>query len=227
MMIEYGAPACFMKDKKGYLPAHVACSRHCSPEKLRLLLAVNPYALFAETNYGNTLLDLAKKEATKSHPNNALIKELTCQVAMLKKQTWAHRAGFAYQNTTTRGQPSLGPPYQLQHQSIPFYGAPMSARAVHFSALTTTNRSSRQGSDDGIMGDTLPAAELLLNFYRHEHSNNAPRFEMNQAMSLPSFAGGGTTNVNNGVFNQPPPPLPYFHHPFHYQQDQPTQIVDI
>lgn len=81
MMIDQGGQACFMKDKKGYLPAHVACSRHCSPEKLRMLLAVNPGALFDKTNDGNTLLDLAKKQATKSHPNYALIEELNRQLA--------------------------------------------------------------------------------------------------------------------------------------------------
>eukprot|EP00934_Nitzschia_sp_Nitz4_P007906 Nitzschia sp. Nitz4//scaffold109_size72162//23076//24206//NITZ4_005843-RA/size72162-processed-gene-0.29-mRNA-1//-1//CDS//3329532754//7896//frame0 len=76
MMIEHGRAACFMKDKKGFLPAHVACSRHCSPEKLEMLLAVNPQALRACTNSGETLLSLAITHATKSHPNYALIDDL-------------------------------------------------------------------------------------------------------------------------------------------------------
>lgn len=76
MMIENGAQACFMKDKKGYLPAHVACSRHCSPEKLRMLLSINPGSLYDTTAQGQTLLDLATQTATKSHPNYALIDEL-------------------------------------------------------------------------------------------------------------------------------------------------------
>lgn len=80
MIIEKGGQACFMKDKKGYLPAHVACSRHCSPEKLRMLLAVNPQSLFDKTNKGETILDLAKSTATKSHPNYALIDELNRQL---------------------------------------------------------------------------------------------------------------------------------------------------
>jgi hypothetical protein len=87
MMIDNGAEACFMKDKKGYLPAHVACSRHCSPEKLRMLLAVNPAALYETTNEGKTLLDLANQTATKSHPNYALIDELQRQ---LHDQTMDH-----------------------------------------------------------------------------------------------------------------------------------------
>ena len=69
MMIDFGKEAAFMKDKKGWLPAHVACSRHCSPEKLNMLLAVNPNAIFAETDQGQTPLDLAVKTATKTHPN--------------------------------------------------------------------------------------------------------------------------------------------------------------
>lgn len=72
-MIQIGKKSCFLVDKKGYLPAHVACSRHCSPEKLDMLLKINPNSLFAITNSGDTLLSLAKKTATKSHPNYALI----------------------------------------------------------------------------------------------------------------------------------------------------------
>jgi hypothetical protein len=75
-MIQAGPQACFMKDRKGYLPAHVACSRHCSPEKLQMLLNVNPGSLFATTNQGYTLLSLATSTATKSHPNYALIDDL-------------------------------------------------------------------------------------------------------------------------------------------------------
>ena len=73
MMIENGPKACFMKDKKGYLPAHVASSRHCSPEKLQMLLDVNPNALEELSNDGHTLLSLAIDTATRSHPNYALI----------------------------------------------------------------------------------------------------------------------------------------------------------
>jgi hypothetical protein len=76
IMIQAGPQACFMKDRKGYLPSHVACSRHCSPEKLQMLLNVNPASLFATTNNGHTLLSLATSTATKSHPNYALIDDL-------------------------------------------------------------------------------------------------------------------------------------------------------
>jgi hypothetical protein len=80
MMIQNGPQACFMKDKKGYLPAHVACSRHCSPEKLRMLLHVHPESLLAKTNDGQTLLSLAIGMATRSHPNYALIDALRSQM---------------------------------------------------------------------------------------------------------------------------------------------------
>ena len=69
-----------MRDKKGFLPAHVACSRHCSPEKLEMLLRVNSDSLFAETDDGSTLLGLAKSTATKHHPNYALIGDLERRV---------------------------------------------------------------------------------------------------------------------------------------------------
>lgn len=68
--------ACFMRDKDGNLPHHVACSRHVSPYKLEKLLEVNPEALEAKNKNGRTLLDLAENTATKTHPNYALIKYL-------------------------------------------------------------------------------------------------------------------------------------------------------
>ena len=80
MMIDRGSHACFMRDKKGWLPAHVACSRHCSPDKLRMLLRVHPGALEERTNDGKSLLDLASASATQSHPNFALIEEINRQL---------------------------------------------------------------------------------------------------------------------------------------------------
>jgi Ankyrin repeats (many copies) len=68
-----GKSACFMKDKQGFLPIHIACSRHCSPDKLELLLEANPASLRATTYEGHTPLSLAESTATKSHPNYTLI----------------------------------------------------------------------------------------------------------------------------------------------------------
>jgi hypothetical protein len=76
MMIQNGKQACYMRDKNGYLPVHVACSRHCSPQKLRMLLKVYPDSLYARTQKGEMPLDLALKKATKNHPNIALIDDL-------------------------------------------------------------------------------------------------------------------------------------------------------
>ncbi|ACI65680.1 predicted protein [Phaeodactylum tricornutum CCAP 1055/1] len=84
MMIDHGHQACYMQDKKGYLPAHVACSRHCSPEKLRMLLSVYRGSLYEKANEGETLLSLATSTATKSHPNYALIEELRLQLSVGK-----------------------------------------------------------------------------------------------------------------------------------------------
>lgn len=81
-----------MKDKKGYLPAHVAASRHCSPEKLRMLLAVNPGSLRETTADGETLMTLATSTATKSHPNYALIDELHRQHAIMSTASRNHPA---------------------------------------------------------------------------------------------------------------------------------------
>jgi hypothetical protein len=75
-MISKGKNASTRRDKKSWLPIHVACSRHCSPEKLNMLLEANPSSLYAKTGDGNSLIDLAKKTATKSHPNFALVAEL-------------------------------------------------------------------------------------------------------------------------------------------------------
>lgn len=58
------------------MPIHVAASRHCSPAKLNLLLAVYPGSINALTESGETPLSLAKSTATKSHPNNRLIQAL-------------------------------------------------------------------------------------------------------------------------------------------------------
>lgn len=80
-MIQYGRQACFLRDKKGFLPIHVACSRHCSPEKLGMLLEANPASLFAETDDGRTILVLAKTTASPSHPNYTLIAEIERRIA--------------------------------------------------------------------------------------------------------------------------------------------------
>lgn len=80
-----GKSACFMKDKHGFLPIHIACSRHCSPDKLELLLEANPASLHATTYEGHTPLSLAESTATKSHPNYTLICSLKKELARTDK----------------------------------------------------------------------------------------------------------------------------------------------
>ena len=78
-MIQFGKQATTMKDKNSWLPIHVACSRHCSPEKLLMLLQAYPESIDAKTNDGETPLSLAISTATSSHPNHKLIQALRSQ----------------------------------------------------------------------------------------------------------------------------------------------------
>jgi len=75
-MLTLRPDAAKMRDKKGWLPIHVATSRHCSPEKLDMLLEAYPESLAETTNDGKTPLMLAKSTATKQHPNRTLLKAL-------------------------------------------------------------------------------------------------------------------------------------------------------
>lgn len=75
-MVQMGKQATAMSDKNGWLPIHVACSRHCSPEKLLLLLNIYPESFYIKTNDGDTPMSLATSTATSSHPNHKLIKAL-------------------------------------------------------------------------------------------------------------------------------------------------------
>lgn len=75
-MIQRAPAALFKKDKKGWLPLHVAVSRHVSPDKLKMLLAANPASIREVTNDQKTALQLARTTATRSHPNYALIRAL-------------------------------------------------------------------------------------------------------------------------------------------------------
>lgn len=107
-MIQYGRGACFMRDKNGFLPAHVACSRHCSPEKLKMLLDVNPGSLFEKTNDGRTPLCLAKSKATKSHPNYALITDIETRVKIASTSVATVTTQYQFQPGLLNYPESLG-----------------------------------------------------------------------------------------------------------------------
>jgi len=81
ILLNVNPQACSMTDNNGWLPAHVACSRHCSPEKLGMLLSANSGALTQKTVEGETLLSLAKKPATISHPNLLLIRAIESRLS--------------------------------------------------------------------------------------------------------------------------------------------------
>ena len=175
MMIDNGTDACFMRDKKGFLPAHVACSRHCSPEKLRMLLGVNPQALRDETVDGHTLLSLATSTATKSHPNYALIDELNRLLAGDPNQS---NVELEFPMTTT-------PPH-LEPEIV--YGTPTACGASVSLDSFESPFPSRRIRKRKSMAPEEAAVNLLLHFSRHGSprvENVSPQME---AMTHTNFA---------------------------------------
>eukprot|EP00535_Pseudo-nitzschia_heimii_P002255 CAMPEP_0197185068 /NCGR_PEP_ID=MMETSP1423-20130617/11121_1 /TAXON_ID=476441 /ORGANISM="Pseudo-nitzschia heimii, Strain UNC1101" /LENGTH=301 /DNA_ID=CAMNT_0042636031 /DNA_START=598 /DNA_END=1503 /DNA_ORIENTATION=- len=135
-MIQYGRRACFMRDKKGFLPAHVACSRHCSPEKLEMLLQVNPDSLFAETEDGRTLLGLAKSTATKTHPNYALISDLERRVKIASS-----RVTLSPEMTPLNVQSSIDHNMNCWNQDVPIVSS--ATRSVMRISINRNGRQSK------------------------------------------------------------------------------------
>ena len=183
MMIEHGKTACFKKDKKGYLPAHVACSRHCSPEKLTMLLEANPASLTSKTNDGSTLLSLAASTATKSHPNYALIDELKRHLhAAGHYEAAAEIPSRVSSDDTTEVKPSTNRRDQVSTaisdlrtsdtrkrkytaDSEDGWKRHLCSNANTLEARSTRPRKRKVTADDGD-----DPADLLLHFSRH-HSN--------------------------------------------------------
>mmetsp|Transcript_11448 Transcript_11448/g.21163 ORF Transcript_11448/g.21163 Transcript_11448/m.21163 type:complete len:447 (+) Transcript_11448:521-1861(+) len=166
-MIQEGLRACFMKDRKGYLPVHVACSRHCSPEKLQMLLDVNPSSLVAKTNDGDTLLSLAIKTATKSHPNYALIDDLRRRLDLngVLHHYIPHRVSS---NDTTEGTSSIsdGSPDRVKSGALP---SSTRSNPRTRSQIRKRKRKVTADADDVkvVMEDDNEQANLLLHFSRH------------------------------------------------------------
>ena len=77
LMLTLRPEAAKMRDKQGWLPIHIACSRHCSLVSLHLLIDAFPESIRETTGNEKTPLMLARSTATKTHPNRALIEELT------------------------------------------------------------------------------------------------------------------------------------------------------
>jgi hypothetical protein len=61
-ILKKGQTACRVRDRDGFLPAHVACKCLCSVNVLRVVVAANPLAIFVETNDRSTCLSLAEEE---------------------------------------------------------------------------------------------------------------------------------------------------------------------
>lgn len=162
MMIQNGPQACFMKDKKGFLPAHVACSRHCSPEKLRMLLHIHPESMLAKTNDGQTLLSLAMGTATRSHPNYALIDALRC-----KMEEMGHDITTATTPTTRMCvSPSPPPKMALSSGGFRLSGRKRSRNKRKVTDDTTCATATNKTAASTMDEDNDPV-NLLLHFSRH------------------------------------------------------------
>lgn len=166
-MIERGSRACFMKDRKGYLPTHVACSRHCSPEKLRMLLSANPAALFATTEEGNTLMSLATNTATKSHPNYALIDELNRQVELAHRLAVTSHSEASIECLSPQGTVRIS----CDHNDIspnPRNVTPYELAAQFHPVSSEPRRSKRKTGDmTPRAGFNVDPVDLLMHFSRH------------------------------------------------------------
>lgn len=143
-MIQVGRRATTMKDKKGWLPIHVACSRHCSPEKLQMLLDASPSSLHELTKDGQSLLSLAMSTATKSHPNFALIRKLKEEL---------HKAGVSTAGITTCSMVVTTPRVKT--------------KKVAKQPTRSKKRRQIQPNDDA-------AADLLIHFHNANVSHQSP-----------------------------------------------------
>jgi len=173
-MIQRGKQSCFMIDKKGFLPVHVACSRHCSPEKLDMLLQVNPNSLTAITNNGDTLLSLASKTATKSHPNYALVNDIRRRLNLSAAATalpsatvdpyTVHSNRVSCIESSDQGKKNSGP--KGFESSLRF------TSSFELSTSRSTSRKRKVTADDQenkttIKQEDSEQAYLLLHFSRH------------------------------------------------------------
>lgn len=149
-MIDMGRGACFMRDKKGWLPIHMACSRHCSPEKLRMLLDAYPKSLHAKTPDGESLLCLATSRATKSHPNYALISELK---ELLK--SWKDDDDDSDMNQMQCASPGEG--YDMH---------PVDRHMVTPDMKPIPRMQPQHKSEVASLDDATAPADLLLHFHR-------------------------------------------------------------
>lgn len=180
-MIDLGTEACFMKDSKGYLPAHIACSRHCSPVKLQMLLDVHPGALYDKTNDGETCMSLALATATKTHPNYKLIDAIKDNLNATAAPT------VTMQSTPPRQVMMTGLPTAVSREET----VVSPSTATSFTAMGTLDATIEHDSDSTGFEKKPPTftsfssgnpADLLLHFSRtsvantntDDHSSTSP-----------------------------------------------------
>jgi len=173
-----------MKDKKGFLPAHVACSRHCSPEKLRMVLAVNPDSLYDKTLKGDTLLSLATSTATKSHPNYALIDELQKQLRKHSDQASPTSAAHGTDNVANMHHPSF--PSDSAHHFSERHHHPYHRHAMYSSLI------SPEASSDASSRGRLDSNDSNRSWPPVSHGDATSLYGHSSRM-LPSYSGS-TTN---------------------------------
>jgi hypothetical protein len=151
-MIDMGPSACFVKDKRGFLPAHIACSRHCSPEKLDMLIKVNPSALYETTHDGDTLLSLALSTATKSHPNRTLIDalEFLMNTSEQPQPTNQHVLSSHKTTTTTTTMPSCASRGKTRHPARGVKRTKKTKSAAYYRNRASLNHSGRGHKDSMI-----------------------------------------------------------------------------
>jgi hypothetical protein len=171
-MIQLGAQACFMRDKKGFLPIHVACSRHCSPEKLQMLLEVNPESLHASTNDGDGLLDLATKHSTKSHPNYALIDDLRRRLRLCNS---THRLtpNRVSSNDTNDDDCSMSDGSPTNQTGGTATAVASTGQTIPETARSRKRKRKVTADDDikSMIDNTKAQANLLLQFSRQTHDD--------------------------------------------------------
>ena len=179
-MLTLRPDAAKMRDKKGWLPIHVATSRHCSPEKLDMLLKAYPESLTETTNDGKTPWMLAKSTATKQHPNRTLLKALEERLKSSGKDTSTKndREGMAF------ASPARGIPSGTSREEVEEHPPPSKRRRRGSSGRVTARLEREPASGwmlppeesmpplgGGIPGPSLPesdAAGILLSWRGEE-----------------------------------------------------------
>lgn len=178
-MLELGPQACKMPDKNGYLPAHIACSRFCSPRKLKMLLDIFPQALFSKTTDGETCLSLAVSNATTTHPNYRLIqaiKEHMREKANLQPADWSVPLCQEF-HLVSSGLEKMPHGHK---RSLPAFEKQDDCSRQKMKRKTKTDYSQSSGVEQHENLPTTPVhpEALLLHFSRNCASSDATRLEV-------------------------------------------------